>query len=212
MAQKGGDDNTAKDSAKGTLMGNTSLSGLIKAQEAKVHYLPIADTPAFLNSVNKIKSFEDYNHAVLSALDAQIKKDFPNHIVSLRGIQVGLNGSIEAQDTLVMDALDVVRLGKEASTPDIKGVRVEGGFNTSSHDPITGYFPGIYVVKNKQFRNRLATTGRQDEVFPAMMVYEQSKLDLKPSYDGDEGYRHLFVGDPYDSVLALYILDAPVFG
>ena len=185
---------------------------LIKKQEPKIRYLPVADGQAFKESTTKMQSFEDYNAAVLALLDAQIKQDFPSRVLSLRGIQTALNGSIKTGDTVVLDVIDVVRIGKEASTPEIKGVRVEGGFNTSSRDPITGYFPGLYVVKNKQFRDRLATSGRQDEVFPAMLVYDQAKLNLKPDYFGDEGYRHMFEGDPYESVLALYILDAPVFG
>ncbi|OVE78863.1 hypothetical protein BVY00_01695, partial [bacterium G20] len=188
---------------------------LIKLEQPNVDYLSITTNPQFADVLAEAEKDRfktvlhepGYEQAVRVHLDARLKEDFPDKKVILRGVQVALNGSIKKGDYTIMDVVDVARLGIEKNHDS--GVLIAEETRDPS-DPmrVIGFVSGYAHLKNLRRREQFKRTGRADEIFPAVVVYDPQRL-VETSRT-QQGFEYSFAGDPEEAVLAIYILDAPL--
>lgn len=178
----------------------------VKLESPNVDYLSLTDNSDYVAASDQMYQSastvleSNYQKALRVHLSQKIKQDFPGMKVGVRTIQTSINGSIRKGDTMVMDVADVARFGKEHEH-DSDVIRL-APLDESGN--VTSGFTGQFAEENTKFREKMRKTGRADEIFPAVIIYDMDQLERTAT-----NYAHSYTGDASRAVLSVCVLDAP---
>jgi hypothetical protein len=177
------------------------VMAILQREDPIIEYLPISlDTQGELGRSQGEYDETNYQRALRFNLMKRLREEYPRKRLGVRAIQVGLNGSIHKGETFVLDAVDTARLGKEHEL-DTDITRL---VPTESDGYIKPGFTAFYAEGNAAFRKKMKQTGRSEEIFPAILVYDMDHLART-----DTSYEHSYSGNAKDALLVLYVVDAP---